>query len=87
MNILTKDPSRYVETAIDEETVVMLLESGAFFSLRDSARTIWQLIDGGRDRDAILSELASSYDAPRDVLACDLDAFLAELRDSGLVAG
>jgi hypothetical protein len=64
MTVLAKDPTRYVETAIDEEIVVMLLESGDFFSLRDSARTIWDLIDGGRDREAILSELASGYDAP-----------------------
>lgn len=87
MSVLAKDPSRYVETAIDDETVVMLLESGDFFSLRDSARTVWQLIDEGRDRDAILTELAAGYDAPREVLAADLDSFLGELRGAGLIAG
>lgn len=86
MSVPSKDSSRFVETTIEDETVVMLLDSGDFFSLADSARTIWNLIDGRRDRAAILAELALAYDAPPATLEADLDGFLAELRGAGLLA-
>ena len=85
MTALAKDPARFVETEIDDETVVMLLDSGDFFSLRDTARAVWRLLDGRRDRAAIIAALAESYDAPPAVLAADVDAFLAELEGTGLL--
>ena len=84
---LTKDPSAFAETRIDDEIVVMSLSSGDFFSLQGSAAAIWELIDGSRDRAAVLATLVRDYDAPETVLAAEFDAFLAELRGNGLLAG
>ena len=84
---LTKDPSAFAETRIDDEIVVMSLSSGDFFSLQGSAAAIWELIDGTRDHAAVLATLVRDYDAPETVLAAEFDAFLAELRDNGLLAG
>ena len=84
---LTKDPTAFAETRIDDEIVVMNLSSGDFFSLRDSGAAIWELIDGTRDRAAVLAALTRDYDAADADLAGDLDAFLAELRGSGLLSG
>ena len=85
MSVPAKDAARFVETEIDDEVVVMRLEDGDFFSLQGTARSIWRLIDGARDREAILGELEQRYDADRATLAGELDAFLAELREAGLV--
>ena len=84
---LTKDPSAFAETRIDDEVVVMSLASGDFFSLQGSAAAIWELIDGSRDRAAVIATLVRDYDAPETVLAAEFDAFLADLRDNGLLAG
>ena len=84
---LTKDPSAFAETRIDDEIVVMSLSSGDFFSLQGSAAAIWELIDGSRDRAAVLATLVRDYDAPEAVLAAEFDAFLAELRGNSLLAG
>ena len=84
---LTKDPSAFAETRIDDEIVVMNLASGDFFSLEDSAAAIWDLLDGTRDRAAVLAALSAQYDAPNADLARDLDSFLGELRSGGLIAG
>lgn len=86
MSALAKDPSRYAETRIEDETVVMSLESGDFFSLRGPAQAIWRLLDGSRDRAAILAALAEEYDASEAAMAADVDAFLADLRSAGLLA-
>ena len=86
MIALAKDPTRYAETRIDDETVVMSLDTGDFFSLTGTAQSIWRLLDGSRDRAAILSELSAEYRAPEAEIAADLDAFVAELRAAGLLA-
>lgn len=87
MGILTKQVDRFVETEIDSEIVVMDLDSGTFFSLSDSALAIWSLIDGTRDRQAVLQVLAGEYGVAQEELAGDVDAFLAELGGAGLIAG
>ena len=84
---LTKDPAAFAETRIDDEIVVMNLASGDFFSLQDSAAAIWDLLDGTRDRTAVLAALCAQYDATQADLTRDLDSFLSELRSGGLIAG
>jgi pyrroloquinoline quinone biosynthesis protein D len=82
---LIKDPSRFVATEIDDETVVMSLDSGDFFSLTGTARAIWALLDGTRDRAALLAALSSEYGVEPAAVASEVDAFLAELTAAGLV--
>lgn len=83
--MLTKRTDQFSETAIDEEIVVMSLDSGDFFSLTGTARTIWQLIDGNRDRAALLTALAGHYGCEKAEIADDLDAFVAQLSQAGLI--
>ncbi len=84
---IAKDPARFVETVIDDEIVVMQLDSGDFFSLSGSARAIWEAIDGTRDEAAICAALAGEFsDADRTVLATDVTGFVARLRAADLLA-
>jgi pyrroloquinoline quinone biosynthesis protein D len=82
---LVKQSARFSETAIDDEVVVMSLENGDFFSLTGTARDIWMLIDGTRDRAALLDQLAAQYECPEAEIAQDIDAFLAQLNQAGLL--
>ena len=86
MSLLAKDPTRFAETRIGEETVVMSLDTGDFFSLTDTAQAIWRLLDGTRDRAGLVAALAADFDAPEAAIAADCDAFIAELRAAGLLA-
>ena len=54
---LRKCPENFAETEIDDEIVLMCLTNGDFFSIKDSALAIWNLIDGQRDRSALLDRL------------------------------
>ena len=47
----------------------------------EQAVEILRLIDGKRDIDTIIDELAGRYDAPRDVIAGDVVAMLQDLVD------
>jgi pyrroloquinoline quinone biosynthesis protein D len=87
MSAIARAEGAYSETEIDDEAVVMNLASGEFFSLTGTAREIWRLIDGNRDRDALLAELAGGFDAKPAEIAADLDNFLESLAGAGLIAG
>lgn len=82
---LNKRPDRFVETEIDDEIVVMDLDSGNFFSLKDTALEIWRLVDGARTRADITAALAEIYDAGEGDLADDIAEFLDQALAAGLL--
>lgn len=84
---IAKLEDRLSETMIDDEIVVMSLDSGDFYSLVGTAREVWLLIDSKRDRDAIIAELAAAYAADPSTIAGEVDSFLGDLREAGLVSG
>jgi pyrroloquinoline quinone biosynthesis protein D len=49
------------------------------------ALEVLRLLDGARDLATIVDDLAARFDAPRDRIAADVRALLAELRDRGVV--
>lgn len=85
MNTIRKRTEAFVETEIDDEKVVMNLENGEFFSLKDTALAIWNLIDGARDRAGLAAALAGEFAAPEAEMSADLDAFLEDLRKAQLI--
>lgn len=84
---LTKARDRFTETEIDDETVVMCLESGDFFSLTGTARSIWHQLDVGHDRAGLIAAVADEYGVTAESVAADVEAFLADLAAAGLLAG
>ncbi|WP_062296270.1 PqqD family protein [Demequina maris] len=50
-----------------------------------SSFEIWTRVDGTRTVEKIADELAEAYEAPRDVVGSDVEAFVAELMALGLV--
>jgi len=85
MGAIRKCSSNFVETDIDDEKVVMSLDSGEFFALKDTGLAIWDLIDGSRDLAAIAAHMAQAYDAPVGQVTTDCETFLLELQSAGLV--
>jgi hypothetical protein len=84
---LRKAETRYVETALDDETIVMDVDSADFFSLNATAGAVWRLIDGTRDRDAIVAALAAEFAASPAEIGADVDALIGQLRTAGFVVG
>jgi hypothetical protein len=86
MKAPTKQVERFTETSIDDEIVVMRLDNGDFFSLEGTAAATWRLIDGTRDRSALIEALAAQFDSDEGEIAADVDDFLAQLKEQGLIA-
>lgn len=85
MTGVIRNEGSYVETEIDEETVLMRLSDGDFFSLEGTGRAIWQAIDGTRGREEIVAHLARQFDASAEAIGADVGRFLDELAGAGLV--
>ncbi len=46
---------------------------------------MWELIAEGKDKESIITTLANTFDAKREKLAVDLDKFLKEMLDRGML--
>lgn len=86
MTIPRKLTQNFVETDVDDEVLLVDLDGGELFSLADSARAIWRLIDGKRDIEAIVAELAGSFDGARETIRADCGELLAQLASAGLIS-
>ena len=86
MSLFAKQPDRFSETDLDDEIVVMRLDNGEFFSLAGTAAAVWRLIDGTRDREALVATLSGQFDGDPAEIAADVDEFLSSLRGMGLIA-
>ena len=51
----------------------------------EQAVEILKLVDGARSLDAIVDELAARFEAPRDLIAKDVAAMLADLAAKGAI--
>ena len=86
MTAITKLTDRFTEADIDQEIVIMVLSTGEFFSLSGTAATIWRLIDGERNESDLVTATAKEFDASDSDIAADIQEFLAQLRETGLLA-
>lgn len=83
---LTKLLGKFTETDVDGEIIVMRLENGEFFALSGTAAAAWRLIDGKRDRSALVAELAAQFVASEKQVEADINDLLTRLIENGLVA-
>jgi hypothetical protein len=71
--------------SLDDETVVLDLESKRYFQLNATGAAIWQGVIDGESSDAVVARLVDSFDITRDEATTAVTTFVAELRTRGLV--
>ena len=86
MTAIRKLAANFTEAAIDDEVILMRLDNGELLSLAETAAAVWRLIDGSRDRDALVTALAAEFDADQQLIARDVGELLQQLKEAGLVA-
>ena len=70
---------------IDGETLIINLDNGHYYSLLGVGADIWSLIQGRTAADDIVDAIHHQYDGTRIDIEKAIEAFLAELRDEGLI--
>jgi len=77
---------RVIVETIEEQTVLLHVDSGMYFALNDVGARVWDLCDGDHAVDAIVATLAEEYDAPAGEIRSDVEELLTEMRAGALLA-
>ena len=80
-----KISSAAVKTVIDGEIVIMNVDSGNFFALKDTAAAIWTRLEAGVSPESMVESLSSEYDLDNVSVQDEVDAFLDQLHQLGLL--
>jgi len=86
MTQIVKNHELFTEAAIDDEIVVMRIDTGEFYELSGTAAATWRLIDDSRDRSALVQALAEEFAADEASIVADVDDFLRQLQEMGFVS-
>ena len=62
--------------SVDFRCIITLNETGAF---------IWQKLQNACSEDELVAALMAEYDAPQDVIAADVQTYVAALREKNLL--
>lgn len=74
-----------VSREIKGETVLLDLKTENYFGLNDLGARIWQLTADGASLQEMRVVLAAEFDVGEEMLTKDLERFLGDLADAGLV--
>lgn len=70
---------------IDEEAVVLNLDSGHYYILNETGCRVWELLDGKNTITDIATQISQEYDVTKETLTFDIAKILAELLGEKLV--
>lgn len=74
-----------LSTELDQETVLMSVDAGAYYGMADTARDIWQRLEKPVTFAALVDDLVREYEVAPETCAADLQTFLQALEQEGLV--
>jgi hypothetical protein len=84
MRYVKNEPNVISET-MGDETIIVDLASGHYYSLRESNVDVWECLERGYDEDEIAGVLSERYGAANSELGESVAAVVAQLRDEGLI--
>ena len=70
---------------LDDEIIILDLNGGEYLSVNGSGAFLWKQLDAGAEFEGLVSSLSDEYDLPRERAHDDVEAFLTQLREAGLL--
>jgi hypothetical protein len=70
---------------VGEEAVIVRQDTAEVIALNDVGASLFAHLDSRRSAGALLDALLEEYDIDRETLRRDVESFLAELRQAGVV--
>jgi aspartate aminotransferase-like enzyme len=77
---------RVIAQQVEEQTVLLDIESGQYFALNEVGKSVWDLCDGTRTVAQVADAICSGYDVVEEVALTDASALLEALAGVGLVS-
>lgn len=80
-----KAPDNYSWRDVNNELVVLNLQSGEYFTFNNVGRLIWLAVNDGKTVDEITRSVVEQYTATEDKAVTDVKAFISNLLSEGLL--
>lgn len=74
-----------ISTELDQETVLMHIEAGAYYGLEGPAQIIWRALESPLSFAALVDRLTAEYDVSPETCAADVEKFLLQMQIEGLL--
>lgn len=74
-----------LSTELDQETVLMSVDAGAYYGLEGPARTIWEILAVPMTFSTLVARLVQEYRVSPETCAADVEKFLGEMEREGLL--
>jgi len=74
-----------LSTELDQETVLMSIDAGAYYGLGGSAQTIWNILEVPVTFSDLVDRLVKEYRVSPETCAADLERFLVKMEREGLL--
>ena len=81
----TSNPDEITFTVIDGEAILINLNTGAYYSMVDTAVEVWELIQAGHSVSELTDLVSRRYGADVERVRADLESFITELSEQGIV--
>ena len=85
LNTFVVRADHLLSSELDDEIVMMDVESGSYFSMPGPSGRIWQLLETGQTVKTVKDALLMEYDVTPDQCEAELLPFVNTLIDRGLV--
>jgi GTP cyclohydrolase I len=74
-----------MSTALDDDTVMMNIESGAYYGLDGTGQAIWSMLETPQRVAAVCEALLQEYDVDAETCRRQVHSFVERLHAEGLV--
>ena len=78
-------PDWVLSTELQKEGVLLNLETGQYYGLDEVGMDMWKVLRAGGNLEAARAAMIEQYDVTEDVLARDLEGFIAALAARTLI--
>jgi len=79
-------PEDVMISRVEDEIVLLNLESEQYFALDDIGARVWELLSEYGSTDIVIEQISTEYDVEPEVIRGDLTKLLADLKEAGLVS-
>jgi hypothetical protein len=74
-----------ISTDLDQETVLMSIDAGAYYGLAGPAQRIWEELGTPVTFSSLIERLVAAYNVTPETCTADVEKFLAVLEREGLL--
>ena len=78
-------PPVVLET-IDEETIIVNLDTGSYFDLNHSGGRVLQALEAGTGVDVAIDGIADAYGVARELVVAPVETLVAQLLEEGIIS-